>query len=261
MEKVDFLITTMDRYNLLEELLDSIFVYYPNAIITIADQSKDINTEFYMKWKDRNLRVFPLPYDCGLSFARNVLVKETKQPYKLILEDDFLFTHDTVIEKMLALVDVGDIIGGAVIKDGRRLKFEHYFKKEFETIYQIPDWDLYEFYNGIKFKKTGCVLNFFLAKEIVFEDTLWHNELKLREHQHFFYRVKNKIVFTPEVKIIDNKKNNSRNYQALKGRDEFWKIALEDLGAKKFKYQNGNCVEIEGDKIIRYRENSLNIAI
>lgn len=255
MKNIDFLITTLDRYELLEELLDSLFYYYPDAKVTVADQSKKIRTEFYNQWPFFDIRVIPLPYDCGLSKARNVLVKETTRKYKLILEDDFLFTKDTSIEKLFKLMRVADIAGGGVYRGGNRLEFEHKFKKIGDTIYQVRDENNYKEFEGIRYKETGCVLNFFLVNSVVFDNVKWYNKLKLREHQHFFYRVKNRIVFTDEVKILDNKGKQSQEYKALKGRDEYWKIALEDLMAKKFKYLSGQCVEIEGDKIVRYREN------
>jgi glycosyltransferase involved in cell wall biosynthesis len=250
---IDFCITTLDRYHLLEELLDSIFKYYPDVEVTVADQSKIIDTNFYNKYIHRNLRVFPLPYDCGLSKARNILVKETKKEYKLILEDDFLFTEKTDINHLLKLTDVADIVGGAVIKNEQRLKFEHYFIKTGQTIYQVSDGNIWEKHKGITFKRTGCVLNFFLAKKKVFDNTLWDERLKVREHQHFFYRVKDKIAFTPDVEIQDNKRGNHKDYIKLKSRDNFWKIALEDLGAKRIKYLTRQVVEIEGDKIVRYK--------
>lgn len=254
MKNIDFLITTFDRYDLLERLLHSIFSYYPNAKVTIADQSKEINTEFYNDYVLFNLKVIPMPYDCGLSMARNCLVEKTKRQYKLILEDDFLFNEDTKVEKLLELMDVADIAGGGVYSHGSRLKFEHYFEKKSGVIYQVPDGDKYKEYKGIKYKKTGCVMNFALFNKVVFERTKWHNDLKLREHQHFFFRVKNKIVFTDDVKIVDGKNGMTPEYKRLKARDEFWKIALEDLEAYKIKYLSGMCFEIEGNKIVHYRE-------
>ena len=253
MNEIDFLITTLDRYHLLNELIDSIFKFYPNAKVTVADQSRIIDTKFYNKWRWRDLKVLPLPFDCGLSMARNLLVEETERKYKLILEDDFLFTKETRIEGLLELMDVADIAGGSVYRKGIRIPFEHYFEKLGDTIYQRPDGDLFMKYKTVKYKPTGCVLNFFLANSIVFKDTMWYNELKLREHQHFFYRVKSKIVFTDDVRIEDNKKENSKSYKRLKGRDEFWKIALEDLKVKKVQYLSGKVVELEGDKIQHYK--------
>ena len=254
MREVDFIITTMDRYHLLSELLDSIFNFYPDAKVTVADQSQEIDSSFYQKWNLKDLRVLPLPYDCGLSMARNILVEKTDKKYKLLLEDDFLFTKDTKIEKMVSLMRVADVAGGGVYKKDYRIPFEHYFARMGNTIFQVPDGDIYESYEDIKYKQTGCVLNFALFKASVFDDVKWHNGLKLREHQHFFYRLKNRVVFTDDVRIMDNKKGQSREYKALKGRDQFWRIAMQDLGIDKFKYLSGQVVALEEGRVYRYRE-------
>ena len=253
MNNIDFIITTMDRYALLEQLLDSIFKFYPEAKVTIADQSKEIDSEFYNKYYDNNIRILPLPHDCGISVARNTLVKETTGKYKLLLEDDFLFTEDTKIEKLLDLMRVSDIAGGGVYKNNIRIPFEFCFKRSGDTIYQVPDGNNWENCGGINYKKTGCVLNFFLAKSIVFDDILWYDKLKVIEHQHFFYRCTHKIAFTNDVKILDNKKQNSADYKKLRCREYFWKDALENLGVKKLRYLSGQTVEVDGNKIKRYR--------
>lgn len=248
-QTIDFCITTLDRYAHLEQLIDSIFKYYPNARITVADQSKNIDYHFYM---NREVSLISLPYDCGLSYARNKLVECTKRPYILILEDDFLFTEDTKVEKLLTLSEKYDIIGGGVYRKDYRIPFEFYFEKRGNELWQIPDGDKWQEYKGITYKETGCILNFALFNRRVFKDVQWDNRLKLREHQHFFYRVHKKIAFTDEVKIIDNKGKQSNEYKALKGRDEFWKIAMEDLGITKVIYTSGRVVELEDNLIKRY---------
>jgi len=258
MQNVDFIITTIDRYELLQELLDSIFTFYPFAKVTVADQSKEIDTELYNNWARHDLRVLPLPYDCGLSAARNILVKETDLPYKLLLEDDFLFTADTKVEKLLELMEVADIAGGGVYRNGTRLSFEFNFKREGDTIYQIPDGDDWTEHKGVHYKRTGCVLNFALFKRSVFDNIQWNSKLKLIEHQHFFYRVKNPIVFTNDVKIVDNKKEKTPEYRQLRNREYFWIDALNDLGVKRLMYLNGQVVEVRDNRIIRYRESLCN---
>jgi len=258
MRNVDFLITTLDRYYLLEQLLNSIFKYYPNAKVTVADQSRDIKSSFYNQWSDKDLRVFPLPYDCGLSFARNILVENTDRDYKLLLEDDFKFTEQTDIKKLKKLMDVADIAGGSVYKakNYQRLPFECYLKKYGKELWQVSDGEKWKKYKGVNYKKTGCVMNFAMFRKNVFYDVKWDNRLKLREHQHFFYRARRKkIVYTDDVRILDNKKGAGHpNYRKMKGRDEFWKIAMEDLGINKVRYINGQVVEWKDDKIWRYKE-------
>ena len=303
--KIDIIITTMDRYDRLELLLNSIYKFYPEAKVTIADQSKDYNEEFYnnlvnTRWNivknktescmvithhnykeytpNNNLtNIIKLPHDCGLSYARNYLVKHTDKPYILLLEDDFLFTEDTKIEKLYELMDVSDIAGGGVYQNDIRIPFEFNFKENGDTLEQVSDGDEYinlitkmkleaisekglkqSYKELVKYKQTQCILNFFLAKRLVFNDILWYDKLKLAEHQHFFYRLSRetdyKVVYTPDVKIIDNKDHQSPHYTALRTRQEFFAESIRDLGFKRLKYLNGRVAEVNGDNIKYYYE-------
>lgn len=255
-KSVDFLITTMDRYDLLDALIRSIYKYYPNANIVVADQSFDFDTEFWFRYKDVKLLI--LQPDCGLSYARNMLVSNSFKKYKLILEDDFLFTEKTRLDKMLTLVHQFDVVGGAVKKDGIRIPFEFNFLRKDDTLYQVPDGDDWQRYRGINYKKTSCVMNFAMYKREVFDAIKWDWDLKLREHQDFFYRLSiagGKVVFTPDAEIIDNKSNSpKKSYEALKGRDEFWGVMMRKHGLKKVKYLNGSTVELENGIIHRSYE-------
>lgn len=239
----------MDRYTHLDHLLSSIFKYYPDAKVTVADQSKEIQPSVYDPY---NVKVLPLPYDCGLSHARNTLVAETTEPYLLLLEDDFLFTENTKIENMLTLTDKADIVGGAVYRKDYRIPFEHYFEIKDGVLRHVPDGDHWTEYKGITYKPTGCILNFALFRRQVFDDIMWNRELKLREHQEFFYRARHKdIVFTPDVSIADNKGRQSNAYKKLKARDEFYIPMMESLGIHRIEYLSGQVVELKDGKIVR----------
>lgn len=276
--KIDIIITTMDRYDRLELLLNSIYKFYPEAKVTIADQSKKPkNFRFYKKWmKLDGFDVVYFPFDCGLSYARNQLIKLTDIPYILLLEDDFLFTEETKIEKLYELMQVSDIAGGGVYQNDIRIPFEFNFKENGDTLEQVSDGDDWQDlckllrykpdsdYNDddsiviAKYKPTQCILNFFLAKRLVFNDILWYDKLKLAEHQHFFYRLATetdyKVVYTPDVKIIDNKGHQSPHYTALRTRQEFFAESIRDLGFKRLKYLNGRVAEVNGDNIKYYYE-------
>ena len=179
----------------------------------------------------------------------------TDRPYILLLEDDFLFTEETKIEKLYELMKVSDIAGGGVYnRFGNRLEFEFNFKENGDTLEQINDGNFYELHNP-SYKPTQCILNFFLAKRIVFDKILWYNKLKLAEHQHFFYRLSRqtdfKVVFTPDVKITDNKERSkeTKDYQNLRAREKFFSISIKDLGFKKLKYLSGRVAEAVDDNI------------
>lgn len=259
MQKVDFLITSYLRWELLEKCIDSIFQFYPQAKVYVADQSGSWGFPVYLLKKyDKKVQFFMLPEDCGLSYARNYLVKNSRRPYKLILEDDFVFTEETKIEKMVEIMEyvTCSVIGGSVYIADQRLPFEFNFKKIGDELHQVSDGDNWQEKEGLKYKYTQCVLNFTLFKKEVFDDIIWDEELKLREHQDFFYRLTktpHKVVFMPDIKIVDNKRNwridkddeRVKKYKEDKGRDEYMLKMMRKHGIKKIKHIGGMEVFID----------------
>jgi glycosyltransferase involved in cell wall biosynthesis len=257
-KKVDIIITAFERNHLLVRLINSIRKKYPEAYITVADQSRE-----KFRTEDKKVRVIDMPFDCGLSKARNELIKETERPYVLLLEDDFIFREDTDIEKMLILLEAfpeAGVVGGRVLQLGYPILFEFKFRKEGETLYQVPDGEEWKEYQGIKYKKTGCVTNFALFRRELFKDVQWDDRLKLREHTDFYYRLEQTnwdVLLTNEVKIDDGKERGwpNKEYRDFKARDDFWAIVLKKHGLKKVKYLNGYCIKLsEYGTIIKENE-------
>ena len=77
---VTITITTYKRPKCLERLLESIKQYYPTLPVEIVDTKGN------------------------LSWGRNELGRRVKTPYFLMLEDDFIITSDTSIEKLLQVL-------------------------------------------------------------------------------------------------------------------------------------------------------------
>ena len=150
---VDFLITAYDRPKCLSNLLRSIVEWNGgNKLvehrILIGDQSKEPQINEFLEWESEDAAgntshhvhpfilpaTYQLPYDCGLSFARNALVDLSDAKYVLLLEDDFEFTDKTRIgklyEAMEALPDDVGILGGRVVRDGQPIDFSLIWRSE-----------------------------------------------------------------------------------------------------------------------------------
>lgn len=265
---VDFCITTFKRQKALERLLYSIAEYAPCANVYVADQNEQLDMVFYKNIRaelqklglHKRLSVKGLPYDCGLSYARNYLVTETPNKYKLILDDDFVFTPETDIGKMVALMDdhpnVG-IVGGLVRQHGHDIHFEFELEKKGNTIYQVDDKQPMRTHKGIRYKKTGCVLNFALMRGDIFLQTGWDNDLKVTEHMDFYLRFKNtkyQVFYTPDVVIDHPPTEREPDYKELRQRKEFMVHMLKKHGVNRVKYLNGQVTEIEGNSLKRYKE-------
>jgi len=259
-DEIDFLITMFQRWECLENLLFSIAKYYPQANIFIADQSKKLITkmynDLYFRLFEVGLRVKPkaygLKYDCGLSEARNHLFAHTNRKYKLLLEEDFVFTEKTDIPAMLELLESDPklgIVGGMVIQDGNEIKFEHYLVKNGPTLYHRASGG----YNAQEYKLTGCVPNFMLMRADL--GVVWDDRIKISgEHTDFFLKLAETdwlVAYTRKAQV-DHVKINGKAYKFMRKRDEFMKILFQNHNINKIVYINGYTIEYKYDKIITH---------
>jgi len=261
--KVDLIITTFLREECLDRLLQSIFRVGLKNSIYIGEQNNrgGFYSDYYSnKYIKGQINVLELPYDCGLSKTRNKLVESTNSPYILLLEDDFEFTDEADIIKMVELMEMDKsigVVGGKVEQNNIPINFEFYPEIKDGILYHKSDGDKYKEYKGIMYKETGCVLNFALFRREVFDKVLWDDELKLREHVDFYLRLAQtdwKVIYTPEVVIKDAKVRACEEYRRLKARDQFFIKMMNKHNIHKIKYLNGHCVELKDGKIVKYSE-------
>lgn len=265
---VDFCITTFKRPKALERLLFSIAENYPMANVYVADQNEKFDREFYRGLRERvynaglikRVSVHYLGYDIGVSAARNWLVLNTPNKYKLILDDDFEFSKQTDIGKFVKILEahpkVG-IVGGLVKQLGSEVHFEFDLEIKDGTIYQVKDDWKWLKDSGVQHRRTGCVLNFAIFRKEVFDYIQWDEELKATEHMDFYLRMKAvpwQIMYTPEVVVEHPPVERDADYKEKRQRTEFLMKMLKKHKATRIKYLNGQIYEIEGDGIARYKE-------
>jgi len=198
-------------------------------------------------------KAFSLGYDSGLSLVRNHLFKITDRPYKLVLEEDFVFTENTKIEKMVEVLEdnpeIG-VVGGKVLTNGMELPFEHFFKKNGRTLYHVKNDN--EWTGG--YKITGCVPNFALMRDNL--GVGWDERIKIEgEHTDFYLQMMDtdwKIAYLKDVSI-NHEKVNSPQYKKLRKRTEFLKILFEKYGIDKIVYSNGYVMEVSGSRVTIYK--------
>jgi len=269
MKFVDVCITTFKRPKALERLLFSIAEYYPMANIYVADQDKVLDRAFYKDLRDRlydhglvkRLSVESLPYDCGVSYARNHLVTSTPNKFKLILDDDMEFTKETDIGKFIKIMEADNragIVGGLMKQNGVEVHFEFVPEKKGDAIFHTENKTNWKNHLGVRYKKSGCVLNFALFKKEIFEIIQWDPELKVTEHTDFYLRFQSlayNVLYTPDVVIGHPSAERDPEYKQLRTRDEFQKLMFRKHGVKRMKYLNGQVVELAKDgSLTRYKE-------
>lgn len=102
---------TFLRYDKLQDLINSIRQFYPTITIVIADDTKDPKPV-----SGPYIEHYIMPFGKGWFAGRNLAVSQVTTKYVLWLDDDFIFTSSTKLEKMVDILErtTLDLVGGAV---------------------------------------------------------------------------------------------------------------------------------------------------
>ncbi|KAJ8258170.1 hypothetical protein GJAV_G00193940 [Gymnothorax javanicus] len=102
---------TFLRYDKLQDLIDSIRNYYPTVTIVIADDS-----EHPRAVTGPYIEHYIMPFGKGWFAGRNLAVSQVTTKYVLWADDDFIFTANTKLEKLVDILErtTLDLVGGAV---------------------------------------------------------------------------------------------------------------------------------------------------
>lgn len=248
---ITFIIKTLKRRDSLEKLLFSIVEYYPHARILIGDDDSGFDVEYYKGlWErlfDAGLKTKPTAHnikpDAGLSFSRNYLVEHCYTDYILLLDDDFVFTEDTKIERFVEVLEddptIG-VVGGKLIQGKSELKFAGHFDLSGDTLtYKKLDSEERKTKNA-SYYTCDFVLNFALFRRELFNDVRWDDELKIAgEHTDFYLKLRDyawKAAYTPDVTAL-HEPTGDRDYKALRSRTEFTVKMFKKWGIKRAIYE------------------------
>jgi len=186
----------------------SIRKYYPDVAIAIADDS-----ECAAICTTKTMHKYALPFDVGLSAGRNYLVDRIETPYTVMLDDDFVFTEQTDLERWLHAMkrDKYALIGGCCVRpDGREQHYEGYMvddrKRRALRLIRLVPTDL---------APVHITLNFFIAQTSILRAVRWDERFKVGEHEDFFWRLSRKfrVGYDPHVRIVHHRGERSKRYQ------------------------------------------------
>jgi hypothetical protein len=172
----------------------------------------------------------------GNSSSRNRLVLEAKKlniPYCLLMADSQWFNSKPDLSKIISFLesDLNNGIVGLKLNnlDGTNLSWEFDIElvpgKHF--LMKLPKRPIVQF-EGAKFQPCDVIKNFFLAKTQCLLDSPWSDELKLLEHEDFFYKLsqsKWKVFYNDSI-IADRVKDRGIAY------DKYRKRAYSEFAKK-----------------------------
>lgn len=281
---VDFCIKTFERHECVAKLVMSIAKHAPRANILVADDSHGFRGSFYRQlWReamDAGLKTKPtafnLGYDAGLAYGRNFLVEKSSAEYLLMLDDDFVFTADTDISKMVAVLEnnpsIG-VVGGCVVQAGQERHFEGRLTMTSSRLAIEHDEDkaFWRESAGVRYRLTDVVWNFALWRRRVFDNLRWDSSFKISgEHLDMFHRLKTEtnwqVAYCPAVKVLHDQvtptpppvtanEPKRPTYEQMRRRDEFLKLVFAKYRIKQIGIFD-LTIEIQSDGTLRRFRNN-----
>ena len=194
-----------------------------NIRIIISDDSRDdvketnngVIRKLHEKYLNLHIQKIDLPFDSGLSIGRNRIVDECKTEYIFIVDDSRTFPSD-ILKMVTFLQETHYDLIGCIIPN--RHGINSYYSGKFHNITDISghtyvsvqriDKEKDEIKNtcNIDTWDTDIMLNVFVARTELLRQVKWRPELKLQEHDPFFYdlyRHGAKCAITPSIRSIE----------------------------------------------------------
>jgi GT2 family glycosyltransferase len=195
--------------------------------------------------------VISLPYDVGLSAGRNAMLDRVTTPYFVLLDDDFVFTPKTTLDRLLDVLERNanvDIVSGSLFLPGKENE-PYSYAELLELDYAAKELRLRKGNRGALPNEPGCflhdiVLNFFVARTDRIRRVRWDERLKLGEHQDFFIRAKQAglvVVACPSHAVaLHDQAHSDQNYKAKRMREfQYLKLMLEKHQLRKMRLSTG----------------------
>lgn len=188
------IVTTFERPELCARLIRSVREHAPDVRIVVVDDSQVPGV-----WPEAD-HVMHLPFDSGLSAKRNAGVAEVAAGWVAILDDDYVFTEATRLERLVEIAQetATDIVAGQVMENGVPLDYYGLFGQVGSHVTVRRGWT-----QDGPVRRCQLVPNFFVARAEVLTAHPWQDWMKLGEHSMFFWehRESLKVGWTDEVRI------------------------------------------------------------
>lgn len=196
MNKIALLITTIARPKLMEECITSWCEILPvdKFCILIADQgSQNEDAITTLKAWGGEFEYYSLPYDAGIGASRNYLVEKAlarKCDYAIIGADSIHGCAEFDVQKVIGAAKVAinelAIVGFNIIN---RIPWTYAMVLS-DQGFMLDKLDSRTFVKtSPRIKMCDICANFFIAQTKVLAKVKWDEELKLAEHEDFFFRL------------------------------------------------------------------------
>jgi len=226
------MVKTLLRPHCLEPLLKSLRKFYPDEPVIVTDDSPEPYPEVAEPY-DVHYETFD--YDIGIGTCYNWTIDHAETPYIVLLDDDFVFTEQTRIDRFLPFLEAGvcDLVGGEVWNSRRGINqsFCGFFTQgakpgkvlgweDTKSLQKIPRNTV----KGLAFVE--ITMNFFAARTDALREVRWDPRLKVCRHEDFFLRFNGyrprepkvegfRAAFYPGVTIDHRHQGNKPKQEAM----------------------------------------------
>jgi hypothetical protein len=254
--RVTFVAKAFERPMCLSRLLDSIARTWRDVPVLVLDDSAQAilgprRQQFYTLKLPR-LQYLRADFDVGLAAGRNTLIDNVQTPYALLLDDDFVLSGDTHVERLLDVLEWGrfDMVGGCIDSAYGYTLVPN--KAELEVRPDMPCEGWASRPPDYQSEHLACwqvdmINNMFAARTDFLRQVRWDGRLKLGEHEDFFLRVaqaKGRVGLCRGVTAVnDNSCDVSSTYKAKRGRVfENWVTFFDKHGLTEMRTAAGRYV-------------------
>lgn len=219
-ENVTFIYKSFERPKMAKRLYKSIQRYYPGAKVIIADDSK-IPLEFEGEF----LEIIHLPFNSGLCYGLNRALEKVKTPYLVRLDDDMQITSMTDVEGQLEFLEKNknvDLVGFGVVTAPKckstKKSMAIYYNVSYNKPLIIPRLTKIDS-NHIVVEKS---VNIFLARTEKIRNVGWDDNIRMIDHNEFFYRAAVKIVSVMSQNTVIFHRHNPFDKHYFKYRNDYY---------------------------------------
>jgi hypothetical protein len=238
--RIGIILTSIERPQALRKSVASILsVWQDNWVLFVgiqddyySDSFKIMNHLINMN-PDKEIRLYDLEYDCGISKARNELIQKVSLwgiPYTLLTADSITFDESMKCVGMLLDYDpFYDLIG---MRLNNRINWEAKLSlipnQSFELDFIDPNKKNLE-----SIVNCDIVRNFWIARTEALIKVPYDNDLIMCEHEDFFYRAKVQDLVVGCTNLCSgtyNKGENTPEYDKIRATN--FRIGMQRLKDK-----------------------------
>ena len=185
MERIAIIYTTFLRNELMQKTFQSMVENDTDAYALLMGNQNENDTGYAsLAMKIIHGMIFNLPYDCGLSYARNYLVNEAHKrgiKYCLISADSISFDAQYDFSKHIEMLESDPKLAkiGFNLENRQNFTYDLEIHPKHNKFVVIKPRRSTISANNVEYVPCDLCCNFFLAKTAVLKEIDWDNDLKL----------------------------------------------------------------------------------